>query len=309
MSKEFIEKYKNQKKELKQYYEREKTGDQTLYTDQAKLLEPLINSQKETSRTIQDKIVTGQESLSNALVPLVQELQKRNDQVEALQSLPFYNIPEIEGVPQSTPQVTPQKEQKLQYNVDLDGELLEQTHLENFQIMRVDLPSKKRGQVMRLDLPSEVQKKGSYELTINEIQSKRKQIGQFLRDDSKKNDRDKKMYESQKETLKIYQNKIEALEGAKQFIVSKKTGEGLGKHRLVKQKRGRGRPKLKPDPIVYSRLGDLVTKLNENIMAKEAGNTGLDNYINEILDELLEKKCINKDQYDNIFKNVFHKSK
>src|SRR6476469_10895156 len=115
MSKEFIERYANQKKRLKQYFEREKTGDQTLYTDQAKLLEPLINSQKETSKSIQDKIVTGQESLSNALVPLGQELQKRNDQVEALQGLPFYNIPEIEGVPQSTPQ----KDKQPQYiNVD-----------------------------------------------------------------------------------------------------------------------------------------------------------------------------------------------
>src|SRR6476661_6967878 len=86
MSKEFIEKFVNQKKRLKQYFEREKTGVQTLYTDQAKLFEPLINSQKET----QNKIVTGHETLSNALVPLVQELQKRNDQVEALQNLPFY---------------------------------------------------------------------------------------------------------------------------------------------------------------------------------------------------------------------------
>ena len=161
MSKEFIERYANQKKRLKQYYEREKTGVQTLYTDQAQLFEPLINSQKET----QNKIVTGQETLSNALVPLVQELQKRNEQVEVLQSLPFYNIPEIEGVPQSTPQVTPQKEQQPQYiNVDLDGELLNQTHQENLQDMG-------------LDLPSEVQKKGSYESVIKEIHTKNRSIG------------------------------------------------------------------------------------------------------------------------------------
>ena len=44
MSKEFIKKNVNQKKQLKQYYEREKTGNQTSYTDQAKLLQPLINS-------------------------------------------------------------------------------------------------------------------------------------------------------------------------------------------------------------------------------------------------------------------------
>src|SRR5277367_6216473 len=212
MSKEFIKKYVNQKKQLKQYYEREKTGDQTLYTDQAKLLQPLINSQKETSRTIQDKIVTGQESLSNALVPFTQELQKRNDQVEALQSLPFYNIPEIEGVPQSTPQVTPQKEQQQYINVDLDGELLNQTHLENVQDMG-------------LDLPSEVQKKGSYESVLEQIKTANRSNGQYLGVSSTKSDREKEVYESRKQTLKLYKNKIEGLKGTKQFIISKKTGE------------------------------------------------------------------------------------
>ena len=122
MSKELLE-LVNQKKRLKQRFEREKTGDQTLYTDQAELLRPLIDSQKETSKSIQDKIISGQETISNAIVPFIKELQKRNDQVEALQGLPFYNIPEIEGVPQSTPKVTPQKDQLAQYiNVDLDGE-------------------------------------------------------------------------------------------------------------------------------------------------------------------------------------------
>src|SRR6476469_2811554 len=133
MSKEFIERYANQKKRLKQYFEREKTGDQTLYTDQAELLKPLIDSQKETSKSIQDKIVTGQESLSNALVPLVQELQKRNDQVEELQSLPFYNIPEIEGAPQSTP--------KKGIYIDVDADLLNDTHRENLEYMKFPLPS------------------------------------------------------------------------------------------------------------------------------------------------------------------------
>src|SRR6478609_8946220 len=189
MSKEFIERYANQKKRLKQHFEREKTGDQTLYIDQAQLLRPLIDSQKETSKSIQDKIVTGQESLSNALVPLVQELQKRNDQVEALQGLPFYNTPEIEGVPQSTPKVTPQKEQQAQYiNVDLDGELLNQTHQENLQ----DLG---------LDLPSEVQKRGSFESVLKQIHTETRRIGQYLGKSSKKTDKEKDIYNSQKQTI------------------------------------------------------------------------------------------------------------
>jgi len=301
MSKEFIESYANQKKRLKQYFEREKTGDQTLYTDQAKLLEPLINSQKET----QNKIVTGQETISNAIVPFIKELQKRNDQVEALQSLPFYNIPEIEGVPQSTPkkdegipQSTPKKDEDI--NVNLDVGLLNETHRENLDLMK-------------LELPSVVLKKGNFDETFKIIDSKYKSQSQFLADTThagkKATPAEKEMYKSQRETLLLYKNKIEGLKGAKQFIVSKKTGEGLHKHKLVKQKRGRGRPKIKPDLIVYNNPDDLAIKLKEYILAKEAGNTGLDNYINEMLDELLEKKCINKDGYDSIFKNIFGKSK
>src|SRR6478609_3021018 len=218
MSKEFIERYANQKKRLKQYFEREKTGDQTLYTDQAKLLEPLINSQKET----QNKIVTGQETISNALVPLVQELQKRNEQVEALQGLPFYNIPEIEGVPQSTPkkdegipQSTPKKDEDI--NVNLDVGLLNETHRENLDLMK-------------LELPSVVLKKGNFDETFKIIDSKYKSQSQFLADTThagkKATPAEKEMYKSQRETLLLYKNKIEGLKGAKQFIDSKKTGEG-----------------------------------------------------------------------------------
>ena len=285
MSKEFILKYVNQKKQLKQYYEREKTGDQTLYTDQAKLLEPLINSQKETSRTIQDKIVTGQESLSNALVPLVQELQKRNDQVEALQSLPFYNIPEIEGVAQSTPK-------SKDIMIDLNGELVNQTHLENLV-------------EMQFELPSVVQEKGTLQKTLESIMKKKNSLVQLTgKTGSKRSDGEKEVFKSQKATLEIYERKIKTLQkNYSEFDI--KLGKGLCKHKLVKQKRGRGRPKLKPDLIVYSRPGDLVYKLGEYIIAKEAGNTSLDNYITEILDELLEKKCISKEDYDNTYKRYF----
>src|SRR5271163_4474603 len=205
MCKEFIEKYKNQKKQLKQYYEREKTGDQTLYTDQAKLLQPLINSQKETSRTIQDKIVTGQESLSNALVPLVQELQKRNDQVKALQSLPFYNIPEIEGVAQSTPK-------SKDIMIDLNGELVNQTHLENLV-------------EMQFELPSVVQEKGALKKTLESITKKKNSLVQLTgKTGSKRSDGEKEVFKSQKATLEIYERIIQRLQDAEEFIVKSGTG-------------------------------------------------------------------------------------
>src|SRR6478609_3374404 len=280
MSKEFIERYANQKKRLKQYFEREKTGDQTLYMDQAKLLEPLINSQKET----QNKIVTGQESLSNALVPLVQELQKRNDQVEALQGLPFYNTPEIEGVPQSTP--------KKDIYIDVDADLLNDTHTENLEYMKFPLPSQIKSE--------------NYNDILKRITKEKKGITHGIKKHEHHGEVEIDM--SRYATLEVLRQKIKTLQkNYSEFDI--KSGKGLRTHKLVKQKRGRGRPKTKPDLIVYSNPDDLAIKLKEYILAKEAGNTGLDNYINEMLDELLEKKCINKDGYDSIFKNIFGKSK
>ena len=56
---------------------------------------------------------------------------------------------------------------------------------------------------------------------------------------------------------------------------------------------------------MYKNSDDLIIKLNELVIAKEAGNTGLDNTIISILDELLENKWISKNDYDIIFKKYF----
>src|SRR5207245_927612 len=81
-----------------------------LSTERSKLFKPLIESQKEASKAIQDKIATSQDTINNVLVPFTRALEKRNDQLETLQDLPYYNIQQgIEDVPQSTPQSTPQK--------------------------------------------------------------------------------------------------------------------------------------------------------------------------------------------------------
>ena len=103
--------------------------------------------------------------------------------------------------------------------------------------------------------------------------------------------------------MKIYKESILALKGAEKFI--KKSGEGLRKHKLIKQKRGRGRPKKHPDTIFYNNGDDLCTKLNELVTAKKAGNTGLDNTIISALDELLNNKWVTKDEYDKLYKNIF----
>ena len=100
------------------------------------------------------------------------------------------------------------------------------------------------------------------------------------------------MYHSRKETLKTYKEIIEGLQGARQFVSTpKKKGKGL-KNKI-------------DDAIYYSSVEDLCTKLAELHAAKQAGNTGLDNKINSILDELLKIKAINKNDYDALYSRFF----
>lgn len=77
----------------------------------------------------------------------------------------------------------------------------------------------------------------------------------------------------------------------------KKKGEGL--------KNARGRTEG-VDVIYYPSVKDLCIKLQELHAAKQAGNNGLNNSINSILDELLRVNAINKDEYNYLYKNIFH---
>ncbi len=275
MDKDLAKRYKEQRDALRRRYEVQKTGDQTLFTEQSKLFKPLIEVQKETSKTIGDKITTSQEGLSNVLVPFTRELRKRNEQIETLQNLPYYGIEDKPGDI---------------IQVNLDAELLGETHRKNLQDMM-------------LDLPSEVQEKGTIEEVLELIQKNFRSLGQFLGKASTKTPQEKEIFKSRKETLKIYRELIIALKGAKRF--TEKSGEGIRRRKLCKLKRGRGRPRKYPDTIVYNNPNELCEKLADLVTAKEAGNTGLDNSINSILDELLVIKSINKDEFDKLFKTIF----
>src|SRR6266536_230147 len=276
MDKDFAKRYKEQRDALRRRYEVQKTGDQTLFTEQSKLFKLLIEVQKETSKTIGDKITTSQEGLSNVLVPFTRELRKRNEQVAALQNLPYFRIED--------------KSRDTTIPVNLDAKLLGETDRKNLQDMN-------------LDMPSEVYKKGTIEEVLELIQKNFRSLGQFLGKASTKTPQEKEIYKSRKETLKIYRESIIALNGAKRFTA--KSGEGVRRRKLCKMKRGRGRPRKYPDTIVYNNPNELCEKLNELVTAKVAGNTGLDNSINSILDELLKIKSINKDEYDKLFKTIF----
>ena len=87
-----IKKFLEKRDFLRKRFEAEKTGELTLFTKQEKLFKPLTESQKEASKAVEDKISTNQDILNNVLVQFTRELQTRNDQLNSVQNLLFYNI-------------------------------------------------------------------------------------------------------------------------------------------------------------------------------------------------------------------------
>ena len=173
--------------------------------------------------------------------------------------------------------------------VILDADkVLDNVDKENLSYYNLPIPS-----VIGLDR-NEIKK------VLDKIKYYNRSIGQHLSEinKSKKDPTKISAYESQQATLKKYKEAVEALLIGEKF----RTGEGLKKR--VRLKRSRGRPKG-CQTIYYRTPEDLVYKLDEYISSKDSGNTGLDNIIIDILDELLSIKAINKPNYDTIFKNNF----
>ena len=72
-----VSEYKRLKQSLRDRFESEKTGDQTLFEEQTRKYKPLLSSQKEISKTMQDvanQIVDSQNEGQAALTPLLQPL-------------------------------------------------------------------------------------------------------------------------------------------------------------------------------------------------------------------------------------------
>ena len=95
-----IRKYKEQRDDLRNMFESQKTGEQNLFRAQSKVFKPVIESQKEFGNTALKPLYEKLTASQDLLIPFTRELQRRNDQVEALQNLPFYSAREIEA---STP--------------------------------------------------------------------------------------------------------------------------------------------------------------------------------------------------------------
>jgi hypothetical protein len=255
-----IDEYKRVKEALKERFETERSGEQSLFREQSKMLQPLIKplitSQEQTVKAIKN---SGSQDFAR-------ELRRRNDQIDTLAQQPFY----LDPMPSITaPQTSSPKKEYIKINLDSE---LNETDLENLQDMS-------------FDVPSVVFKNKQIEETLEQIKTENRIIGQKLGRNSDIGENQKQIYISRKKTLEVYRQKIQGLEGAKQFI-----GKGL---------------KTKKDVIFYPSVNELCLRLAELYAAKQAGNNGLDNIINSILDELLRVRAITKHEYDILYKNIF----
>src|SRR6266496_2249291 len=279
-----MDEFKRLKKSLKNIFESERSGEQVYQREQTKAFEPLINIQKETSKATQDKIASSQASTTNALMPLVQEMQRRNDQIDMLASQPFYQQQRLPDIPQ---------EETLEdiRRIDLDRNLND-SDIQNLNDMSFELHNK-----LFANKPNE-EVKDVLEATLADIKTKERSLRVLKA--SKKSEREglTEMYKSQHTTLRKYEGRLLYIGESVKLITStpkKKSGQGL------KNK------KKSVDVIICSSHGDLYRQLKKFCAAKEAENTGVDNHINSCLDTLLKEKAIDSDDYKNLYKKIFYK--
>ena len=287
-----VSEYKRLKQTLRDRFESEKTGDQSLLEEQTKKYKPLLTSQQEISKTMQDvanQIVDSQSEGQVALqplLPLLQNMQRAQiaapgqpgQQALAMAMSPSqYATPQMSLTGHASGQdssshipipIGPVSSRKDIIKVNLD-EGLDQHDIDNLNDMKLPLPSK-------------VYETNAVEQTLQSVKSHNKSIGQYLgigpasKGISKDN---KKTLESQRTTLLKYRSLLENTESAKKLISTRKTD---------KQKTGTGVtniPSAVHEISFYSSVDDLCNRLALLCAAEDAGNNGLNNNINSILDE------------------------
>src|SRR5271157_1720361 len=92
-----IAEYKRVKDALRDRFENERTGDQDLFREQSKKFQPLINTQQQTVKAIKDSQDVNSTAISNALLPVVRELERR-ERADLLTEQPFYHE-ELPAIP------------------------------------------------------------------------------------------------------------------------------------------------------------------------------------------------------------------
>jgi hypothetical protein len=250
-----IDEYKRIKQNLRDRFESERTGEQHLFIEQTKLLQPLIKP-----------LISTQEQAVKA----IQANAKQPAAIMGETVRPALTMPEA---PLSQP-------------ADLDSGF-DETDIRNLRDMGFELPSKVFKKIKQI------------EKTIAKIKTENRRIGQKLGKGSDATTEEKEVFKSWKKTLENYRQKIQGLEGAKQFV-----GRGAALAELPPEALLGAQPSV-PDVIFYASVEDLCSTLTKLDAAKQAGNTGLDNRIISVLDELLRTGSVTKNDYDSLYKNIF----
>ena len=264
-----LDEYKRIKDALRQRFDADRLGEQHLFTEQSKILQPLIKplmaTQAATVRAIEAS--AGQPAILGEPSPLRPSV--------GIATRDWRSNPERRALLATEEEAPPIK-------IDLDS------GLDDIDVRNL--------QDLNFELPSAVFKDKQIEKTIAKIKTENRRIGQKLGKMSDATAEEKEVYKSWKKTLEIYRQKIQGLESAKQFV-----GKGArGPPSALRAHEGAA-----PDVIFYPNVDDLCTRLAELYAAKQAGNTGLDNVINSILDELLRTQAISKEEYNNLYKLIF----
>ena len=261
-----------------------------------------MTSQQEISNAMQDaakQIVESQNEGQTALQPLLPLLQNiQRTQIAQPIAAPRRQLPSLpSAIVTPSNYATPQ--------ASLSGQDVKATHIPvpvsaRKDIMRVDFDSQLdvsdfyNLKTLKLPKPSEVFNSNMLAETLDLIKTRNRAIGQKLGKgpaSKKLTPLEKSEIESQRETLKKYNDILETTEAGKKLLVSHKsdkTGSGL------------------PGVSYYSSVDDLCSKLALLHAAKQAGNNGLNNNINSILDELLRINAIDKNEYNDLYKAIFN---
>ena len=297
-----VSEYKRLKQTLRDRFENEKTGDQNLFEEQTKKYKPLLTSQQEISNAMQEaakQIVQSQNEGQTALQPLLPLLQNiQRTQIAQQIAAPRRQLPSLpSAIMTPSNYATPQ--------ASSSGQDVKTTHIPvpvsaRKDIMTVDFDSQldisdfNNLKSLNLLKPSEVFKSNTIVETLDSIKTHNRAIGQKLGKGaaSKKiTAGEKSQLESQRATLKKYSDILENTEAGKKLLVSHKSDKtGSGFHEIS----------------YYSSVDDLCTRLDLLCAAKKAGNSGLNNNINSILDELLRINAIDKNEYKDLYKSIFH---
>ena len=297
-----VSEYKRLKQTLRDRFDHERTGDQTLFEEQTKKYKPLLTSQQEISKSMQDaakQIVESQNEGQTALQPLLPLLQNiQRTQIAQQIAPPRRQLPSL---PSAT--MTPSNYATPQ--TSLPGQDVRTTHISvpvsaRKDIINVDFDNQLDAsdfynlKTLKLPKPSEVFNSNKIAGTLDLIKTHNRAIGQKLgkgQASKKLTASEKSEFESQRATLKKYSDILETAEAGKKLLVShkpEKTGSGIN------------------EVLYYLSADDLCSKLAVLHAAKQAGNNSLNNNINSILDEFLRINAISKNEYNDLYKAIFH---